>query len=91
MTAPRASASGIRRPASGIIIDAGQLTRLRKDKYWERDDLARETGLSSSMIRKLETGERRARLSTLKALCDALGCAPGDLVPEMRTEENDER
>ena len=86
MTAPRASASGKRRPASGITIDAGQLTRLRQEKSWDRDDLAREARLSPSMIGKIENRERRPRAATLAAICRALGCEPAELLtPERKT------
>ncbi len=79
MNTPRASATGARRPASGITIDTGRLIWLRIEKGWERPDLARETGLSLSMIRKIESGERRPRADTLKKLCTALGCQPSAL------------
>ena len=80
MTAPRASASGLRRPASGIAIDAGRLTRMRKERSWDREDLARAAGLSVSMISKIENKERRPRATTLAAICAALNCTPGDLL-----------
>ncbi len=83
---PRATASGNRRPGSGIDIDVERLMELRYAKGWERRDLARETGLSMSTIRKIETRDRRPRAHALKALCDALGCEPADLlVSEKRT------
>jgi transcriptional regulator with XRE-family HTH domain len=81
MTAPRASVSGIRRPASGINIDVGRLVRLRRIKKWERIDLARESGLSSSTISKIENRERRPRAATLAAICGALGCEVEELLP----------
>ena len=80
MTAPRVSASGQHRPASGIVIDARRLTRMREERSWNRGDLARATGLSVSMISKIESRARRPRAATLAAICTALGCAPGDLL-----------
>jgi DNA-binding Xre family transcriptional regulator len=80
MTAKRASVSGVRHPASGINIDARKLTRMRQEKSWDRGDLAREAGLSASMIEKIENRERRPRAATLAAICAALGCEPGDLL-----------
>jgi transcriptional regulator with XRE-family HTH domain len=83
MSASRKSASGIRHPASGITIDTGRLVRMRYEKSWERADLAAASGLSPSMIAKIETGERRPRLDKLAAICAALGCSVADLLPEL--------
>lgn len=80
MTAPRVSATGRRRPGSGIAVDPGRLARLRAEKSWDRAALARASGLSPSMIVMIERGERRPRPATLAALCRALGCAPADLL-----------
>lgn len=82
MSAPRASASGIRHPASGIAIDTGRLVRLRREKQWTRADLAEKAGLSPSMISKIENRERRPRTATLAAICAALGCGVTDLLPD---------
>lgn len=83
MDAPRASATGIRRPASGITIDTGRLVRLRREKSWERHDLAREAGVSVSMIAMIERKQRRPSTGTLRAICTALGCNATDLLPEL--------
>jgi DNA-binding Xre family transcriptional regulator len=80
MTAPRVSASGRRRPASGITIDIKRLTRMREEKSWDRSDLAKAAGLSESMISKIEIRARKPRAATLAAICAALGCEPGDLL-----------
>ena len=81
MVAPRASASGRRRPGSGITLAPGRLSRLRKEKSWKREDLAREAGVSVFTISKIENGERKPRTATLAAICAALGCTPADLLP----------
>ena len=81
MSAPRARATGLRRPASGIAIDTGQLARLRIGKGWNQSDLAREAGLSPSTISMIEKRERRPSAATLNALCTALGCTPTVLLP----------
>jgi len=83
MTTKRASVTGIRRPASGIDIDAGRLIRLRQERSWERADLAEAAGLSPSMISKIENEERRPRAGTLAAICAALGCQVEDLLPAL--------
>lgn len=84
MTAPRESASGIRRPASGITLDTGRLVRLRNERSWSRADLAKATRLSLSTISKIENAERRPRAAALAALCAALGCTPAELLPQQK-------
>lgn len=81
MTAPRARATGLRRPASGITIDTGQLVLLRIGRGWNQSDLAREADLSPSTISMIEKRERRPSAATLDALCTALGCQPDVLLP----------
>jgi transcriptional regulator with XRE-family HTH domain len=84
MTAPRKSASGIRRPASGITIDTERLVRMREEEGWGPADLAEEAGLSPSTISKIENRERRPSAAALGAICDALGCQPVDLLPAVK-------
>lgn len=44
-------------------------------------DLAEEIGLSNANLSHIKTGKIRAiRFSTLDALCEALGCQPGDIL-----------
>lgn len=44
-------------------------------------DLAEEIGLSNANLSHIKTGKVRAiRFSTLDALCEALGCQPGDIL-----------
>lgn len=51
-------------------------------------DLAEEIGLSNSNLSHIKTGKIRAiRFSTLDALCEALGCQPGDILEHVRREE----
>jgi transcriptional regulator with XRE-family HTH domain len=80
MTAPRKSASGIRRPASGIAIDIRRLIRLRHQRSWSRADLAAAAGLSVSMIGKIENRERQPGTGTLRSICAALGCDISELL-----------
>jgi putative transcriptional regulator len=43
-------------------------------------DLANQVGITLANLSILKNGRARAiRFSTLTALCDALGCQPGDL------------
>jgi putative transcriptional regulator len=44
-------------------------------------ELARATGVTVANLSVLKNGRARAiRFSTLTAVCDALGCRPGDLL-----------
>ena len=63
------------------------LRQLMADRYlWKIAQLVpllrdRGIGLSSSQIRRLVTGKpERLSLPVLAALCDILGCTPGDLI-----------
>jgi transcriptional regulator with XRE-family HTH domain len=63
-------------PAAELQMPFGeQLQKLRKAKGLSQLDLSRSTGLSLSIIAQLEQGQAtNPRLSTVKALADALGC-----------------
>ena len=56
-------------------------------------ELADRVGLTLANLSILKTGKARAiRFSTLGALCEALGCQPGDLLefqPDSRAEEGE--
>jgi transcriptional regulator with XRE-family HTH domain len=84
MEKPRERLTEIRRPASGIDIDAERLVRLRNEKPWSREKLAAAAGISPASVAKYENGTRRPKTEALAALCRALGCAPGDLLPAER-------
>lgn len=44
-------------------------------------DLADKVGITLANLSILKTGKAKAmRFSTLEAICDALGCQPGDLL-----------
>jgi putative transcriptional regulator len=44
-------------------------------------ELAERVGITLANLSILKTGKARAiRFSTLEAICDALGCQPGDLL-----------
>ena len=54
-------------------------------------ELSEKIDITLANLSILKTGKARAiRFSTLDAICDALGCQPGDLLeftPSMETEE----
>lgn len=72
--------TGIRRPGSGVDITPGRLAELRISKLLTRQELAERAGLTMVSVAKLETGERRPSVKTLRQLCEALDCQPGDLL-----------
>lgn len=51
-------------------------------------DLAEEINLSNANLSHIKTGKVRAiRFSTLDALCEALGCQPGDILEHVGRED----
>lgn len=57
------------------------LDRLLAERGVTLVELAARTGVSPVNLSVLKNGHARAiRFSTLTAICDALGCAPGDLL-----------
>lgn len=63
---------------------AENLSRIRIQQGLSRRDLARRSGVSLTMIQKIETGARIGQLDTLQKLFDCLGYKillfPKDLV-----------
>lgn len=55
---------------------------LRKRKNWTQERLAQEAGLSTTAVHNLEAGKNGFTDKTLKALADALGCEPWQLLVE---------
>ncbi len=71
---------------TGVAVNGRRLRELREDKGWNREQLARASGLSYSAVAKYERdsgpNERNPRPGAFKALCDALGCDPAELRKE---------
>jgi transcriptional regulator with XRE-family HTH domain len=60
---------------------AKRLRELREKAGWTQQQLAMAAGLSLSLVTRIEQGAREdPRLSTLRALADALGIGVGELV-----------
>jgi transcriptional regulator with XRE-family HTH domain len=55
------------------------LKRVRRERGFSIQALAEATGLETSTIWRIETGQQHARPSTAKLLADALGVAVGDV------------
>lgn len=57
------------------------LDRLLVERGMRLTELAEKTGLALNNVSILKTGKAKAiRFSTLAAVCEALGCQPGDLL-----------
>ena len=60
---------------------AVKLDDLLHDRRMTLTDLADRVGMTLANLSILKTGKARAiRFSTLEAICEALGCQPGDIL-----------
>ena len=60
---------------------AVKLDDLLHDRRMTLTELAERVGITIVNLSILKTGKARAiRFSTLEAICDALGCQPGDIL-----------
>lgn len=58
-----------------------RLDDLLHERRMTLTDLSARVGITLANLSVLKTGKARAmRFSTLEAICDALGCQPGDLL-----------
>jgi putative transcriptional regulator len=58
-----------------------KLDDLLHDRRMTLTELAQRVGITLANLSILKTGKARAiRFSTLEAICQALGCQPGDLL-----------
>jgi putative transcriptional regulator len=61
-----------------VIVRLDQMLHVRRLTLTELSD---KVGITMANLSVLKTGKARAiRFSTLEALCEALGCQPGDLL-----------
>ena len=67
---------------------AVKLVDLLHDRRMTLTELASQVDITLANLSILKTGKARAiRFSTLEAICDALGCQPGDLLKFQRGDE----
>lgn len=69
-------------------IDGNRLRRVRETKFMTREELHAKSGVSQSLISKLEAPHYRypgVRLRTAKALAKALGVEPDAFVSQVRS------
>ena len=58
-----------------------RLDRVMADRKISLKELSDRVGLSNVNLSKMKTGKISAiRFSTLEAICEALGCQPGDIL-----------
>ena len=67
-----------------------RLDRVMADRKISLHELAWRVGISNVNLSRIKTGRISAiRFSTLNAICEVLGCQPGDIL-EYRPDEGDE-
>ncbi|HPR39648.1 MAG TPA: helix-turn-helix transcriptional regulator [Oscillospiraceae bacterium] len=58
-----------------------RLDRVMADRKISLNELAEKVGISNVNLSNIKTGKISAiRFSTLSAICETLGCQPGDLL-----------
>jgi putative transcriptional regulator len=68
-----------------VIVIVVKLDDLLHDRRMTLTDLADRMGITLANLSILKTGKARAiRFSTLEAICQVLGCQPGDLLKFQR-------
>lgn len=60
--------------------DTAAFERLMKEHFYTNATLAAEMGVNVMTVSKLRTGKAEPRVSTLKKLCEALNCEPGEIL-----------
>lgn len=64
-----------------------RLDRVMADRKMSLKELSERVGVANVNLSKLKTGKVSAiRFSTLGAICDVLGCQPGDILEYRRGE-----
>ncbi len=66
-----------------------RIDELRKEKGWSVNYLALEAGLTQSTLNNLYSRKTEPKISTLRAICDALGISLADFFKE-ETSADDE-
>ncbi len=69
-----------------VVAIQVKLDRVMSTSGLSGNDLAARVGITSVNLSRIRTGKTRAiRFSTLDALCENLGCQPGDLLMHVST------
>ena len=56
-----------------------RLDRVMADRKMSLNELSERVGIANVNLSKIKTGKVSA-ISTLEAICEALGCQPGDIL-----------
>ena len=67
-------------PAPGLQINPNRLREIREARGMRRETLAFMISRSFEAVRIMERGDMRHSPETLRRLCEALACAPEDLL-----------
>ncbi len=62
-------------------IIAYNVTRLRKIKGWNQEDLSERIDLSRASISNIEVGRHSITMKNLEKLCEVFGCSSSDILP----------
>ncbi|MCL2826837.1 MAG: helix-turn-helix transcriptional regulator [Eggerthellaceae bacterium] len=64
-----------------------RLDRVMADRKMSLNELSERVGVANVNLSKMKTGKISAiRFSTLDAICDVLGCQPGDILEYQRQD-----
>lgn len=66
------------------------LTKLRKEKGWSGPKLAKEAGISTQQVHRLEVGEREFTRETAVSIAGALGVPPHTFTPDLIFSEDEQ-
>ncbi len=61
-------------------VDGAKLKRLRRERAMSLRDLGERSGIAFDTINRLELGKQNAQPRTLRALAEALGVGPAELM-----------
>jgi len=67
------------------------LNRLRRDKGWNQEELAKKAGISLGQVSKIERNKDKPKLETIYSLINALGCTPNALLNDVKETSTDGR
>ena len=59
-----------------------EVSRLRKQKGWSQDELAKQSGLHRTYIGSIEREERNISIINLQKIAKALGVKPSELIKQ---------
>ncbi|HEY2056424.1 MAG TPA: helix-turn-helix transcriptional regulator [Solirubrobacterales bacterium] len=71
-------------------VPAANIRRLRDDRLWTQEELARRAGLDRTEVQKIETGNRNPGVEVLLKLAGALEVTPDEILrgASWNSEEN---